>query len=814
MKKTIGLKNILLLIMMLAILVMPVQAALIVNKVTDEFSIQSPYPVDNVKSCQCGVRTEKIIVKNLGDFDTLYKAEVISPIQDLITVSDKSFNLAPGEEKVVEVYINTPCDTSLNTYYVVKICTNYGRSKEIYKNFVSQKCQNIKLECSLMNPDKEILPGDIVAIKADIQNVAGFQDTYDVAPQYYKEFTTQSSEKITVNPDDKKSVFIYVKLPVGQYGKIDYPIVVSSEKGANNANCLLSFDIAKDYDYSVKTDEFEISACDDVAKQSIITIENLAKTPNKYYMYLSAPGFVNLSQKQLSLDAGEKENIALNINPKHGNAGTYDLTLSIGTEYGQMEKQKSFKMTVKDCFDTKVQVGAQTCETSTGCDEKQQMWNSLSDRACTGQKNYVLNIRNDGLYEQTYQITADSPGWVSVGKDNEFVKLRPSQQINIPIKASLPDMDAKQASFVMVKQMSAPYEAHEVRIDLESLSERSCYNVELLQDKYSINYEDGSIPLLLQNTGLYGGTYNVALGDMDSKFVYLEDKEIKFNAGEMKVLRIAPKNASLYKQGTYLNQLTLKITPVDQGITYDRQFWIVLKDKSFVAKALVYIKNFNYSRIGLCGLATLILLVVLGLLIIGLIYMKLKKDLKIKRIKAAKMKKIKMLNIVLIGILILSVLVLFLLGNPDNTRFYEQPSNSTSMLYLEWKQNTPHQVDLNKYFKDPDMDALSYTSSQPDHIQVKIQGSIATLTPEFGWSGTEHIVFTANDGKGGLADGNVMTLHLLKKMPIGFMDYWNTYCKQVNIVIMMLIVVVILLLLDVVEEKGYNYYNPNKNRKK
>jgi hypothetical protein len=531
-------------------------------------------------------------------------------------------------------------------------------------------------------------------------------------------------------------------------------------------------------------------------------------------MFLTAPPFVNLTQKTLTLDAGQKGSVLVNINPTQQNVGTYNLILSAKNEYGGVEKQKSVKLIVNNCFESSAKIKIDDC-TTVSCPAKPEDWKeSLSDKACTGEKNYVLNVRNDGTYEETYEILVDSEGWVSIDKENQFIKIKPSQQINIPVKAKLPDMDGKKTSFIIVKQTRAPYQASEIKLELESMSERSCYDVEMLQDSYSINYESTSIPLLLKNTGLAGGTYKITLGELESRFVYLEEEEVTFKAGEMKTIRIAPKEFAEYKQGTYLNKLTLKISPVDKDITYERQFWVVLKDKSFIAKAIAYLKNFNYSRIGWCGLATLILIGILIIAIIALAYMKLKKELKIKRIKAANMKKIKAFNIFLIGLLIVGILVLFLMGSPDMSKYYEQSSNQTSPLYHEWKQNTPYQIELSQYFADPDTDVLSYTSSQPDHVQIKIEGSKATLTPEFGWSGTEYIVFTANDAKGGITDSEVMTLKVLKRMPAGFLGMWNTYCSRINIVVLMLIIVVALLILDVVEEKGYNYYNPRKNRRK
>jgi hypothetical protein len=319
--------------------------------------------------------------------------------------------------------------------------------------------------------------------------------------------------------------------------------------------------------------------------------------------------------------------------------------------------------------------------------------------------------------------------------------------------------------------------------------------------------------MLLQNTGLRGGTYRLELGELESRFVYLKEDTMEFEPGEMKVLHLVPKDYKDYKQGTYLNQLNLEITLVDDDMDlgYTRQFWIVLKDKNFIVKAVDYIRNFNYSRIGWCGLVTLILALLAAAM---LVYMRFKPGLKVKRIKASCMRKIKVVNIILIFLLILSVLAIILVKSPDTSRFYEMPGEEESPLLHEWKQNMQYSVDLEQYFEDPDKDILSYTASQPDHMHVSIEGSIATLTPEHNWAGEEYIVFTASDEKGGITDSPIMTLKVLERKPVGVLGYWNTYCKHINLVLFIVLVLLMLLFFDILEEKGYNHYNPNKNRRR
>jgi uncharacterized membrane protein len=801
MKKIIGIKWVVFIIM-LAALLSPAQAALIVNKVTDEFSLESPYPVENLKACQCSQRADILEIKNIGDFKALYKVEIYSPNQDIITVSDDTFELAPGDSNKVYVYINVPCDQQLNTFYVAKVCTNYGRSKEIYKEIVSKQCQNIKFTSKVMN-DK-IYPGESVNIKVDVQNVADFSDTFRIIPEAYTDFTIISENEFTLAPDENKTVFINVKYPLSYYGNFEYPFVISTDKGHNTVRGVESFTIEKAYDFSLKTDELDVSACEDVTKEVAVTFSNLAKIPNKYYLHLTGPDFVKLSQDTLSLQGEAQDSIKLIITPKQSDVGEYNIVLSAGTEYGDTFRERSFKLVVNDCYASKA-----TLEGWEG---------QVTDKACPEQKTFTLNIRNDGLYEEAYEIVVDSPGWIGIREEDAFVRIKPSQNINVPVTLNFPDVDANQTSFILVKQTTAPYQTHEIKIQQQSISQRTCYNIELLQDKYRINYDTPSISMLLQSTGMKGGNYLLKLGELDSRFVYLEENNLSFEPGQIKVLHVYPRNYSDYKQGTYLNKLTLniKLIDADTGITYDRQFWIVLKDKNFLAKAFDYIANFNYSRIGWCGLVTIILLGLTILLIIVIACLRLKKELKIKRIKASLMKKIKIVNIVLIFLLILSILALILIGSPNTGKFYEEPKKDllNSTLYHAWKENMPYQIDLAKYFADPDLDALSFTSSQPDHINVKIDGSIVTLIPEHNWAGEEKIVFTANDKKGGLTDSPIMTLHVMKKQPTGPMAYWNTYCVHINIVLLIIIILLVLLILDVVEEKGYTYYLPNKNSRK
>ena len=808
----------LLLVIMMVLLLSPVQAALIVNKVSDEFSLGSPYPIDNVKVCQCGLRTDILEIENIGDFKALFKVDIHSPITELITLSEDTFVLEPCESTKVYVYIQAPCDQPINSFYVARVHTDYGRSKEIYKEIVSKKCQNIKCDVEVLN--ERILPGDQVNIEVDVQNVGEFTDTFKIIPRGACEDNINLiNEELLLDSDEESSAYIKFQAPLNVYGEQKCDVGIYALKNDEYVLCGdASFNIESDYDFSIKTEDLELEACEDVITKKTVTIKNLAEqTPNKYFLELRGPKFVSLTQEELSLEAGEEQSLTLNIEPTQADVGDYEISIVVRTEYGNVQKIEKTQLHVNDCFDS----GAKLDDSDI-----------LVEKSCSGKQSHILNIRNDGLYEEAYEITIDGPNWLNFKDEDNFVRLRPGQNKDIPLTITYPETDTKATAFVMVTQLRAPYQKHEIKLELEGLSPRSCYQVELLQDEYRINYDTKSIPMLIQNTGLKGGLYELELGELDSKFVHLQESTVELKAGETKVIHLTPWEYGDYTQGRYLNKLSLGINLIESedstyceeadcsvgSLEYYEQFWVVLKDKNFIVKAIDYIKNFNYSRIGWCGLLTLILLVLTVTAFITVGALKTKKNYKIKRIKVSVLKKIKILNAAIIFLIILAVLSLILVGTPNMNAYYEEPlqvGHEASPLVHEWRQNSDYKINLNNYFEDPDLDPLSYTASQPDHIAISIDASgVATFRPEINWAGTEQVVFTADDNKGGFVDSPIMTLHIMKKKPVSFMGYWNLYCSRINIILLILICLAGLLISDFVEDKGYNYYRPGKNGKK
>jgi PGF-pre-PGF domain-containing protein len=106
---------------------------------------------------------------------------------------------------------------------------------------------------------------------------------------------------------------------------------------------------------------------------------------------------------------------------------------------------------------------------------------------------------------------------------------------------------------------------------------------------------------------------------------------------------------------------------------------------------------------------------------------------------------------VIFGIVAVIALISLGLVLPNNTPTVGIPSQA-------WKQDTQHTLDLGQYFKDPDGDALTFSATRADNIEILFIDDRALLTPHYGWSGHERVVFMADDGNGGIVKSNPVDL--------------------------------------------------------
>ncbi|MBW3016657.1 PGF-pre-PGF domain-containing protein [Candidatus Woesearchaeota archaeon] len=153
-------------------------------------------------------------------------------------------------------------------------------------------------------------------------------------------------------------------------------------------------------------------------------------------------------------------------------------------------------------------------------------------------------------------------------------------------------------------------------------------------------------------------------------------------------------------------------------------------------------------------------------------------------VKPGKKKPISKKTKIIIGIIAIALIagIAVILSPQPATIAYGIPSQT-------WQQNTVHRLDLGRYFTDPDKDSLTYTATEAKHITIEITGNTAYLTPETDWTGEERVRFIANDGKGGQAASNTISLKVQKQViPQKYQPYIAIILSIITILVLIWIV--------------------------
>jgi PGF-pre-PGF domain-containing protein len=79
----------------------------------------------------------------------------------------------------------------------------------------------------------------------------------------------------------------------------------------------------------------------------------------------------------------------------------------------------------------------------------------------------------------------------------------------------------------------------------------------------------------------------------------------------------------------------------------------------------------------------------------------------------------------------------------------------------EWDEDMEHTINLSKYFFDPDRDNLYYTHTELENIFIYYEENQAILVPKPNWHGSEFVIFTADDRKGGKIESNLVKLNIV-----------------------------------------------------
>ncbi len=745
-----------------------VSAELVVNRYSNDFAVSSPY-ADTVKACACENRADLITITNTGNFYTSYRVSVLSEQPEWYHASVEEITLAPGEHQDVLVYAEPGCSAFGVYSYTIKVASTYGRERLVTRTLDVKKCQNVFLTVEGGKNKSNI--GEPLHYQLTLKNVAEFPDTFTLDLGSFNEHATMEQASFFLVPDQSVKFNVTITPPVSLFGDVEIPFTVTSDRNRVTEKRVEYVFIENQYDHEIVV-VTQTEICSRVGSEYTFQVRNMIDVPNDFDVIVTGPGFVEYEVKDLHLEGLETKNITLELQPKKGQEGKHSITIRVNSDLGDIKKEREIELDVFDCF--AFELGFVGLEGQDGV---------YTDTTCCKDKVYDLNIHNAGQTEETYNLIVQGPDWFM--PEEQTIRLKPSENRNVQFHASLPCTDETYEIPVTVMLNTHPDITETVTFKVESQTQRTCHAVDADTTTIRIDEERTVVPFIVKAIGLEGGVYSV---DIEGQlYAGLLEDTITLEPGEEAVLHLVTKhNISDYFDGKYLSTITLTH---ELNLTYYEPFFTQFKHVSWLTHTWRSIVYYDYGSLSPCFWMTIVLLAFAIISIIVLASM-----LARNKSRPFTSTGLVVTRTILVIALIVAAVMLFGTPMPEKADLYEEPFDDNSGLILQWYENERLELDLDRYFEDPDRDWLEYTATQPANIAVVIDGNKATLIPEHNWAGTDRIVFTASDQRGGIDDSPIMGLNVLRRKELSFLQWHARYCFQITMILVLIILLALVLI--------------------
>ncbi len=738
------------LVLALALLAPIASAAISVTTYSHEAQFNAA--PQQTKVCACGQTTDYFTINNLGDFPASYQVS-LDASQPWIWVSRNHVDLQPGEATQVAVTLQPPCGTTGTSHYNIYATSQFGRYRAANRDITVEACQPIGL--SVQQLDDNVLPCRPIRYEVTVQNTATYTETYNLSADTSAQVLF-SRRSFALAPGENETVDAVARFSCSEYGNKQVVFVAHADKTGVSQSHVSDVHIQWDYEFALTTNQQAV--CAEVTTPMTVHLANTAQTANTYTLNVDGPYWATLGVTNVSLAPGQSVDIPVTLRPHKSDLGTQDLRITAKALLGGTTHTLDAPLQVQDCYEQVVQsLPAQ-------------------QTACAGPTNVTVQVQNRGMYAQNFTVT--SSGDIYSHPVQSRFWLRPGEHKDVTLQMVIPDRTQTYDVTATATQSSGI--STTTHIPVHAVSNADCTMVAPENTKYKVYTDAKVVPILITNTGIDAATYAV---QWNSPLFRLNTTSVFLAPGEQAVLHLIPTNLS-QNQGTTVGSLVL--TSPRSQYRYDMSFQV--SQKSWLTSAYESIAFGAAGSLDWCLLLVAIgvVLVVLALIVLLLTYTGVLPKISFK--EASK----PAIVTVLLALMVLSLIVAAILASQVTVpqQLAETPhGTNASALYYEVPQGNVLTINLAKYFYDPDLDNLTFTSSQPQHMAVRIENTTAYLKPQSGFFGEEHVVFTATDNKGASTDSPVMTVRVLRLVPHSFGDYVSLFCGPIFFALLALLFV-------------------------
>ncbi|MBW3001670.1 PGF-pre-PGF domain-containing protein [Candidatus Woesearchaeota archaeon] len=795
----------------LPILLITILLLTTVNAQQEDFNAFGPVII---KTLQCTQYQFPITITNTGELASTYYLEVDGSAAQWIKFAPASFNLQPGQSIVVQSFLDTPCDASGDYTLDIYILTSYGLEKVIMQDISVEKPLNVDIKANVFS--QTIAPCQTAEYDLTIVNPATFTETYTLSLDRFENQAELSQEQVTLPANTSKDITIKIT-PNNCEQTGDHTIVFSAE--AEKTGTIAEIDLQLEIEDSgipiiaegiktIKSNLLEESAAE-------ISIFNKGETAKEYTILVEGQSWVTADTASLAIEKQKSEKFNLYIQPPEGTGqGEYPVKITVtdeaGSEYSkeiaiilrsptfigklfsdylwqtivgiiifvlivvgiyflankltseeyklarakrkrertrkkaelkkQKEKIKAEKEKEKQRKEKELEREREKAIQKYEKKIKSEYELISKDEIIEGKRAPVNWLRNLILFFVILILLAIAVTFRSVLWANKYYVLLGliilAALLIIRQLSRLGKTIARWRGIILANEALLMHIGwkkglHQLSFKLDSPAKR----VKVISKKGRTRHAKYVHPkeMVYQYFRIASSVQDIDLKESRCRFKvskkWLRKKEIKEDDVKLAVLR----------HGSYSKLKTIR-EGADEKYVYYRAATDVFGQFAIVGKTSAKEKKKSY----LGYVIALIILVILGAGVIALI-MSSDAPITVK-------------------------------GIPPQI----------------WEQDTPHSLELNKYFSDPDGDKLDYHFESPPNMDVQINNGIVYFTPDQGWSGQRVITFTADDCKGGEVKSNPVTLVVKKKLlPQSLVSYLKYVLA--GIIILILIFAIILL---------------------
>ncbi|MBD3209258.1 hypothetical protein GF367_02480 [Candidatus Woesearchaeota archaeon] len=757
-----------LMILFLLIIAAPVIAELsiITYPVGDAFSV-SP-GAESIALCQCEPFMDQFVIRNSGRFTSKYMITFSHP--ELVSLSETSFELLPGETKVVYLFINAPCGDEFSKDVTFRVDDLFGNRFVFEKTLEVGKCQNLEASLSV-SQDEPVMPCTPVTYEVLVENTGVFTETYELwfGGERYDEYFDNPYQTLILPPEQSGVANATMTLDCALSGDFAIPFHVAAEQNELAAELSHDLTVLEGYDY------FFGATIEDVCAQDVaelpVTIRNDALFSNDFSLWLEAPTFFSLEKRNVTIAADEEEVIMLTAAPGAADAGNHTIGLHAQNTIGGVRKTITADVIVNTCYGVSINVDVQE---------------HIVD--CAGYREYPVLVENTGTMEENVTVAVAGSPFASF--EQEHLVLGPGQTADLSLVLDIPAENAVETVLQVRASVDGKDVVGEDTIAVSFVDEYACYQPGLAYNEVRLSDQAGEFVLVLANNGLDTTTYDVAFDGPGWLEIDAATDEFWLAPGERANVTMLMYQDESDVLGRYEGSLLVFVESVDDErvLTYVHPFAVRVHGQGFVAKVAE-------RCVGLIAAypCQFVSVALLALLVAGVVYVLARPQKRRRRSNP--------LLFGLLGLWLLAVAV-FLLVQGLPPALYEPVEASDDPLLVRFAEDTSYELNMSQYFVDPDDDLLSFTVSDVENVFVAVRNDTAVFVPEEDWVGTRRFRITAYDGFGGVTESSRLSLEVVDRVEYTCWSLYSKYCGYVNLVLLLALVFVIWLvaMLEVKEE--------------